>query len=556
MTNTFNHFGSNALSTEKTDTHKSLLLVGGGSWGKNLARNFHDIGALHTICDTNESLLNTYKNQYSDILTTSNYTTALQDPAITQVAIAAPAALHYTLAEQALKAGKDVYVEKPLCLNSFEGEILVALAEQNNAILMVGHLLQYHPCVQRLQELVAAGELGKLQYIVSNRLNLGSIRTEENILWSFSPHDISVILSLCGNNNLPETVSCIGGAYLSKQIADISVVTMHFNDNIKAHIHASWLHPYKEQKMIVIGSSGMIVFDDLLPWPEKLAFYREPIVWSADNTPQTNKCPPEFINVPQCEPLKIECQHFISCCQMRQNPKTDGQEGLRVLKVLQAAQSSLSNEGQSMTIATSSKAYFNHSSAIIDPGAFISEGSKIWHFSHIMDNARLGPHCNIGQNVVISPGVTLGRNVKVQNNVSIYTGVTCEDNVFLGPGMVFTNVNNPRSEVNQRNNYQTTIVRQGATIGANATIICGIELGEYCFIGAGAVVTIDVKPYALVVGNPSRQIGWMSRSGQRLDLPLKILEMETRMAACPSSGESYILTGNNLALLKYEGSKL
>lgn len=534
--------------------HPSLLLIGGGNWGKNLIRNFHALGALHTICDINEDLLKTYSLSYPDVITTSNYTKALQHPAINKVAIAAPAALHYTLAMQALKAGKDVYVEKPLCLDSSEGDKLVAQAELQGSILMVGHLLQYHPYIQLLQELIASGELGRLQYIVSNRLNLGSIRTEENALWSFSPHDISVILSLCGNH-LPEQVRCIGESYLSKQICDLSVLTMRFKDNLRAHIHVSWLHPFKEQKLVVIGSSGMVVFDDIKPWHEKLALYRQPIVWPHESIPQINRSTPIFLNTPQSEPLHNECLHFLTCCQNRHQPKTDGHEGLRVLKVLQAAESSLSEDGESVFVNSSEPLpYFSHPTAVIDAGAIIGKDTKIWHFSHIMDQANIGPQCNIGQNVVVSPKVVLGRNVKVQNNVSLYTGVLCEDNVFIGPSVVFTNVINPRSEVNRRNEYQTTWVRQGATIGANATIICGIELGEYCFVGAGAVVTKDVKPYALIAGNPARHIGWMSQCGERLDLPLEISMDEERIVTCPSNGKTYLLKGDRLAL--FTGSKI
>jgi UDP-2-acetamido-3-amino-2,3-dideoxy-glucuronate N-acetyltransferase len=541
--------------TNTIPSQKSLLLVGGGNWGKNLVRNFHALNVLHTICDTNEDLLKTYATTYPDIITTSNFTAALQHPAIDKVAIAAPAALHYTLAAQALKAGKDVFVEKPLCLDSSEAEDLLALAKQQKSILMVGHLLQYHPHIQHLQELVASKKLGELQYIVSNRLNLGQIRTEENVLWSFSPHDISVILSLCGDQ-LPSQVRCIGESYLSKNVADLSILTMHLKKNLRAHIHVSWLHPFKEQKLIVIGSSGMAVFDDLKPWQEKLAFYQQPIIWKDGNIPKIDKCQPQFLDVPQSEPLQNECSHFLRCCETRQKPKTDGDEGLRVLKVLQAAQSSLSNNGEAMHINTSHSSYFSHPTAIIDPGADIGAGTKIWHFSHIMDTAKIGAQCNIGQNVVISPGAILGCNVKVQNNVSVYTGVICEDNVFLGPSVVFTNVINPRSEINRRNNYQTTLVKQGATIGANATIICGIELGEYCFIGAGAVVTKNVKPYALMVGNPARQIGWVSRHGERLDLPLNIFEEDRKIAICPSSGESYILHGDRVETLTFGALKL
>ncbi len=195
----------------------------------------------------------------------------------------------------------------------------------------------------------------------------------------------------------------------------------------------------------------------------------------------------------------------------------------------------------------SDKKYFAHETAVIDEGCQIGEGTKIWHFTHVMTGAVIGKRCNIGQNVVVSPQVTLGKNVKVQNNVSIYTGVICEDDVFLGPSMVFTNVTNPRSAVNRRNAYETTLVKKGATIGANSTIVCGTTLGEYCFIGAGAVVTKDVLPYSLVVGNPARQIGWMSRYGHRLNFD------KNGLAQCPESGEKYKLENNRVLLLNDDG---
>ncbi|MFW5892224.1 MAG: acyltransferase [Bacteroidota bacterium] len=190
------------------------------------------------------------------------------------------------------------------------------------------------------------------------------------------------------------------------------------------------------------------------------------------------------------------------------------------------------------------KDFFHHETAVIDEGCQIGEGTKIWHFSHIMTGCKIGKNCNLGQNVVISPDVVLGNNNKVQNNVSVYTGVICEDDVFMGPSMVFTNVINPRSGVNRKDQYAKTLVRKGATIGANATIVCGIELGRYCFIGAGAVVIKDVPDYALVVGNPSKHIGWMSEYGHRLKFD------ENNIAVCPESGEKYELKNNQISKVK------
>ncbi len=189
------------------------------------------------------------------------------------------------------------------------------------------------------------------------------------------------------------------------------------------------------------------------------------------------------------------------------------------------------------------KEYFAHETAVIDDNCKIGKGTKIWHFSHVMSDSSIGEKCNIGQNVVISPDVVLGKNVKVQNNVSIYTGVICEDDVFLGPSMVFTNVINPRSAVNRKSEYMRTVVRKGASIGANATIVCGNDIGEYAFIGAGAVVVKEVKPFALVVGNPSRQIGWISKYGHRLEFN------EEGIAICPESHEKYNLKNNVVKII-------
>jgi UDP-2-acetamido-3-amino-2,3-dideoxy-glucuronate N-acetyltransferase len=514
-----------------------LALIGAGYWGKNLARNFLRLGVLHTLCDATPATLSAYGADYTGVRRQA--APDFSDPAITKVAIAAPAALHYDLAKQALVAGKDVFVEKPLCLDLAQGRELVALAVERGRVLMVGHLLQYHPCVRRLAELVAKGELGKLQYLSSNRLNLGKIRHEENALWSFAPHDVSVILSLAGR--LPESVRCTGEAYLRPGVADTTMTLLRFAGGVRAHVYVSWLNPFKEQKLTVVGSSGMAVFDDTLPWKDKLVLHRTPLTWVDGKDPVPAKGEGERVEVAESEPLADECAHFLECCAKRSTPRTDGAEGLRVLSVLKAAQASLERDGDAATPGEA-HSWFAHPTAVVDPGARIGAGTKIWHFSHVMHDAELGERCNLGQNVVVSPGVRLGRNVKVQNHVSLYTGVVCEDDVFLGPSMVFTNVTNPRSEVVRRSEYKPTLVRRGATIGANATVVCGRELGEYCFVGAGAVVTRDVKPYALVVGNPARQVGWMSRHGERLDLPVA----GSGEAVCPATGVRYRLENGSL----------
>jgi UDP-2-acetamido-3-amino-2,3-dideoxy-glucuronate N-acetyltransferase len=334
------------------------------------------------------------------------------------------------------------------------------------------------------------------------------------------------------------------------------MTTLSFDGDLRAHVYVSWLNPFKEQKLTVVGSSGMAVFDDTKPWEDKLLLYRNHVTWSDGKIPTANQVEGERVDIPQREPLKDECVHFLVCCDQRITPRTDGMEGLRVLKVLQAAQASMNEEGEAKDPASEhlislddKVPYFAHPSAVIDAGAEIGADVKIWHFSHVMGGSKLGRRCNIGQNVVISSGVELGENVKIQNNVSVYSGVHCEDNVFIGPSAVFTNIKNPRSDIPRRDSYVHTVVKEGATIGANSTIVCGIELGSYAFIGAGAVVTKNVKPYALIIGNPGRQVGWMSRYGERLDLPVRLPENETQQVTCPHTGDVYELKGDSLSLI-------
>jgi UDP-2-acetamido-3-amino-2,3-dideoxy-glucuronate N-acetyltransferase len=320
---------------------KTVAVIGAGYWGKNLVRNFHQLGALHTICDHHTETLGNFKKLYPDVSVTSDYSAVLGNKEITKVVIATPAIFHYQNTKDALLAGKDVYVEKPFCLNSTEGEELVKLAEKQKRILMVGHLLHYHPCVERLQKCLKDGELGTLQYIVSNRLNLGSYRTEENALWNFAPHDISVILSLC-NHQIPEKVYCMGGDYLTPNVADKAITLLSFSNGVRAHIFVSWLNPFKEQKLTVVGTKGMVVFDDTKPWGEKLNLFLNHVTWNG-NKPIANQVTPTNIDPLPQEPLKQECLHFLECCEKRTTPRTDGHEGLRVTKVLEAAQISLNS---------------------------------------------------------------------------------------------------------------------------------------------------------------------------------------------------------------------
>ncbi len=499
-----------------------ISVIGCGHWGKNLVRNFSELGTLHAVCDANQelakSMADNYKVQSRDV-------DSVFSSDCDGVVIAAPAAQHYDLTKKALNANKHVFVEKPLSLKVEEAHELCNLAIQQNKKLMVGHLLQYHPAFLELKSLVKKGKLGRLQYIYSNRLNLGKFRNEENILWSFAPHDISMILGLAGD--LPESVFATGACHLSPYIQDVTTTHLSFKNGIEAHIFVSWLHPFKEQKLVVVGSQGMAVFDDGLPWGEKLKLYPHQVNWR-DGIPHPEKA--EIVQIPLqvSEPLKLECQHFVDCILLNKTPRTDAAEGLSVLQVLDAAQQSLASR-KIITLTKKMQSYFAHETACIEQGCVIGTGTKIWHFSHILKGTEIGKNCTIGQNVVVGPDVVVGNNCKIQNNVSLYKGITLKDGVFCGPSCVFTNVNTPRAEIERKDEFLQTIVEKGVTIGANATIVCGNTLGAYCLIGAGAVITKSVKPHALVVGNPGKQIGWVSHAGERLGDDL----------VCPREGRRY-----------------
>lgn len=513
---------------------KSIAVVGCGYWGKNIVRNFHELGVLRWVCDVREATANEAATKYG-VHATTKLGDVLADPEVTAVAIAAPAAEHYDLATKSLLAGKHIFVEKPLTLHFEEGQRLVDLARNHNRVLMVGHILQYHPAILKLKELISAGELGRIKYIYSSRLNLGRLRTEENILWSFAPHDISAILFLLGE--MPVRIASQGGTYLDSQITDTTMTTCEFKSGVNAHIFVSWLHPFKEQKLAIVGGKKMAVFDDTEP-ERKLVLYSHRIDW-VDRIPVAHKDGGEVVLLPNQEPLRGECEHFLACIGTGQSPRTSGENAVQVLRVLEACGRSLTLRGQPVEVLPTEPAYFAHPTAVIDSGCEIGVGTKVWHFSHIMSGARIGNRCNLGQNVVVSPGCKIGNNVKIQNNVSIYTGVELEDDVFCGPSMVFTNVVNPRSHIIRRHEYKRTLVKEGASIGANATVVCGTTLGRYSFIGAGAVVTKDVPDYALMVGVPARRSGWMCYCGIRLD-------DHSSQPKCAVCGRKYLIENGTL----------
>ncbi|MBO6835091.1 MAG: Gfo/Idh/MocA family oxidoreductase [Alphaproteobacteria bacterium] len=325
-----------------------IVVLGTGYWGKNLLRNVDALGCLYGFCDTSEAARKTYGGLYPSARTYDDPGTVFADPEVDAVMIATPAVTHGELARKAILSGKHVFVEKPLCLDLDEARALTELSLEKGVTLMVGHLLLYHPAFVALREFVRAGGIGDIRYIYSNRASLGKIRTEESALWSFAPHDISMILNLIGA--LPEDVQSRGNGFITPQIADVCLTSLSFAGGVGAHIFVSWLHPYKDHKLVIVGSTGMAVFDDVAKGGEKL------LVWPHQVTTGERQLPPSVDRaqakpIPydaEAEPLRQECEHFIRSAESGSKPVSDGEEAERVLQVLAAAQASMERGGESV----------------------------------------------------------------------------------------------------------------------------------------------------------------------------------------------------------------
>lgn len=328
----------------------NIGVIGCGAWGANLVRNFYENPEANLLycCDSNPEILRNIAQKYPEVNTVSNLEKVLDNKDIQAVVIATPLATHFQIAKKALEAKKHVYIEKPITSSSEEAKELINTAQGVRRHLMVGHLLKYHPAVAKLKELIRSKELGEVYYIYSQRVNLGKIRKDENALWSFAPHDVSVILYLLEEE--PETVNAVGESYLQKDIEDVVFVTLRFKDKRIAHIQLSWLDPHKIRKVTIVGSKKMAVFDDM-ETTEKIKIYDKGAVLPGQflSYAETITLREGDIYIPYLkmeEPLKIECQHFLDCIQRNKKPLTDGEDGLRVVRILEAAQKSLMNQGR------------------------------------------------------------------------------------------------------------------------------------------------------------------------------------------------------------------
>ncbi|MDR2301568.1 MAG: Gfo/Idh/MocA family oxidoreductase [Deltaproteobacteria bacterium] len=555
----------------KKNSRAQVAVLGAGYWGKNLVRDFYALGALKVVYDPDSGVRARISEEFPGVRVTGEPEEVYRDDEVRAVAIASPAATHGAMAMEAIGYGRDVFVEKPLALKVEDGELVVEAARREGRILMVDHLLNRHPALVELKKMVKEGRLGRILRVWSRRHNFGKLRKDENVSWSFAPHDVSMILGLIDQGIV--SVEATGACYLTDGVEDIVEGHLAFEDGATAQLSVSWLNPYKEQKLAVIGTKKMAVFDDTAGWEGKLVVYDHKIDWK-NQTPTAIK-DEAGVKIPfePLESLKEQCRIFLECVEKRTNPPdSDGTEALAVMKVLLALDQALKKdagmglgalgkgagpkgpkspigpEGHKGFTGRSGEArigltaqrergrhfgfgdevaeigvpvedgsgYFVHGTASVEAGAKIGSGVKIWHFSRVLADSEIGPGTSLGQNVVIGPGAKVGAGCKIQNNVSVYKGVTLEDMVFCGPSMVFTNVINPRAFIPRMDELRPTLVKFGATIGANATVVCGHTLGRFCLVGAGAVVAGDVLDYALMVGVPARRVGWICRCGARL----------------------------------------
>jgi UDP-2-acetamido-3-amino-2,3-dideoxy-glucuronate N-acetyltransferase len=508
-----------------------VAVVGGGRWGQNHVKTLDTLGFLGGIVESNDRTLNKLKDKYPNVKMFSKLEDALKED-FEGFTVATPAETHFQITECILKNKRHVLVEKPIAFKVEEANKLKRLAEENRVNLMVGHLLLFHPAIRKIKELMMAGKIGRIQYVYSNRLNLGAVRTEENILWSFAPHDISIFQYFIGAK--PIEVVSRGGIFLQPKIHDSSMTVLTYPNNVVCHIFVSWLHPFKEHRIVVIGSKGMFSYEDSSE-DKQILFYEKGIDWIRGE-PIKREGPTEIIPYDRGLPLTEELRYFANHLNGDPIDTADAQSAIEVLEILQKASDSLLGaEGtgtenlEKLCRDNQPEDHFVHPTSEVEKDVVIGKNTRLWNFSRVLSGCKIGERCNIGQNVVIGPDVSIGNGCKIQNNVSIYKGVTLEDDVFCGPSMVFTNVYNPRAAIRRMDEIKQTLVKKGATIGANATIVCGVTIGRYAFVGAGAVVTENIKDQALVVGNPARQIGWICECGVRLD----------NLHACRSCGKNY-----------------
>ncbi len=505
-----------------------IAIIGCGRLAKELIETFYDLGVLKIICDTNNNDLSWYKKHFDNLQTNTSYDEILDDNSITGVVIAHPFENHGDIARKALLARKHVYLCRPLVIVDKTKKELLSLAKKQKRIVMIGKNLHNYPVFPLLKEMVSSGELGTLKYIHANRLSTGTIKEDENILWSFSPQDISLIIGLAGQ--MPEFVAATGANFYHSNMADLTSSFMHFPTGLRAHIFVSWLHSEKEHKLVVVGDKKIAVFQDQKTPIQKLHIYPHQISWDT-NIPVPQKSKAEIINIYPNELLKEDCDNFLQIINGQRDYADNGNEGKQVLDVLNASQLSINQDGKKIYLAqTLGKEKGYATSPIFDPPQMEDRIGKIITLVDVKNSPRLEKHMvnnpfqkSIPPNshkteMSFLPFQRLtqdGKGCRINNNISIYKDLILESELFNPSSQSFS-ATTQHFLANDPKKVQLTIIKKGATLGANCTIARGKTIGEYAYVGAGAVVLEDVPAHALVVGNPAKIKGWLCRCGNRL----------------------------------------
>ena len=493
-------------------------LIGFGYWGPNLARNFASLpGAeLKAICDADGARREQARRNFPQALVTGRAEDITDSPDIDAVLICTPVSTHYPLGKLALTAGKHVLIEKPLTQDSIEAEELLALARAKNLVLAVDHTFLFTGAVQKIKELVDSGELGRLYYLDSVRVNLGLFQPDVNVLYDLAPHDLSIACHLL--NQDPIWVRAMGASHACVSQENLVYLHLEFPNGVVAHFHLSWLAPVKIRRTLIGGDRKMVVYDDLEA-TEKVKIYDKGIVTTPSQEAlhkiqvdyrTGDMVAPKLLHL---EALKVEAEHFVDCVENGTRPLAAGEDGLRVVKILEAAQKSLPEPGGkgAIVMAGPDAPYLK-----IAPDVKMGKNVRLGGFVNLY-GCTIGDDCMLGTFVEIQKDVVIGERVKVQSHTFVCSGVTIEDEAFIGHGVMFINDKWPRSTTKDGQTKTDddwkclpTKVGRRAAIGSNATILGGVSIGEEALVGAGSLVASDVPPKAVVAGNPARVLRYLT----------------------------------------------
>lgn len=516
-----------------------IAVVGLGGRGTTVAAALARLGVLGPLCDVVPEVLLEVGAQHPEVRKFADYLEILATPTVTAVALCSPPGTWDGMVEAALRAGKDVYLDGPLVLPLARGKALLELAAEGRRLVMGGPVTRFAPAAETFLGCLRAGGLGTLRYVHGRHFKAERPGPEALPEAGVSPVLAQLLLDVLEAAPV-KRLTVRAATWRSATQPDVTEVSFDCHTGTRGLLHTSHVEPRGAFELTAIGTEGAAT----LRRDETDRLVLDLVVPGADTPPPSSAG----------EAREASLAHFLDAVRTRRPPLQGPDALLALWRFLAAAQRSLDEGGAvdpadtgPVTKSAPPAGVYLHPTVQVDGPCDIGPGTKIWHFSKLLGPLKIGRDCSFGQNVVIERGVAIGDNVKVQNNVSIYAGVILEDDVFCGPSMVFTNIGTPRSHYPRKGQYAVTRVRRGASIGANATVVCGHTLGQYCFVGAGAVVTRDVPDFALVYGNPARVMGFACYCGVRL--PFGTAKGECQEAACPECGRRYTREGHEVVML-------